>query len=497
MCGASIISFFDKDVKFPVYCSKCWWSDKWDPLSYGREYDFGRPFFEQFGELMQKVPKVGMLQLNNENCDYNALIAFSKNSYMSPGSYVVEDCYYLRKSQYCKDCANSNFLDHCELVCSSVNCNNCYSSSGLIDCRNCSDCHYVAHAAGCQNCFMCSDVVSKKFAFKNVVYGEIEYRKILEKYRGVSPEALMKEFRGFMVTVPKKFQNQINCENSSGDYIQNCKNAENCFDCFDLEDCKNMIESVDVKDSMDLSMHDKEIELCYECCSGGEKNYNLKFAFCTCASPNSTYLYSCFYAGDCFGCDGIHSKTKNCILNKQYSEGEYKGLVAKIIEGFGERKDGFAMSEFFPPNLSLYGYNDSSAQDFYPLTKEEALKRGFKWKEKDPAQYRQAPKLSERNPEKLTDSVTKEIFACSKCGKNFQVLAQELKLFKKMGQGGQTGQFLSDLCGNCRFDELTKLKNKRKLWERKCGKCGVEIKSTYEPGGEVRVYCEKCYLENL
>lgn len=488
MCGGLIISFFDKGVMFPVYCSKCWWSDKWDPRKYGQDFDFSRLFFDQFKELMQKVPKMGMLQLNNENCDYNALIAFSKNSYMSPGSYVVEDCYYLRKSQYCKDCANSNFLDHCELVCASVNCNNCYSSSNLINCRNCSDCHYVAHAAGCQNCFMCSDVVSKKYAFRNVVYPELEYKKILQKYNKKSPEELMREFEEFMISVPKKYQNQINCENSSGDYIQNCKNAKNCFDCFDVEDSSYMTESVDVKDSMDFSMHDKEIELCYECCSGGEKNYNLKFAFCTCASPNSSYMYSCFYAADCFGCDGFHSKVKNCILNKQYPEAEYKNLVSKIIE---HMKKSSEYGEFFPVGLSLYGYNDSGAQDFYPLTKAEAIKKGFNWKEKDPSKYREASKLTEINPKKLPDSIVKEIFACADCGKNFQILAQELKLFRKMKQS------LSDLCVHCRHTELSKFKNPRKLWVRVCDKCGMDLESTYAPGSSEKVYCEKCYLQIL
>lgn len=332
---------------------------------------------------------------------------------------------------------------------------------------------------------MCSNIISKKFAFKNVAYPEIEYRKIIEKYREKSPEELMKEFREFMVKVPKKYQDKINCENSSGDYLQNCKNAQNCFDCFDIEDSKHLIESVDVKDSMDLSMHDKEIELCYECCSGGEKNYNLKFAFCTIASPNSSYMYSCFYAADCFGCDGFHSKVKNCIFNKQYSEAEYKILVPKIIEHM--RKTG-EWGEFSPIAISLYGYNDSGAQDYKPLTREVALQKGFNWKEKDPAQYRPAPKLTERNPEKLPETIVKEIFACKNCGKNFQVLVQELKLFRRMKRP------LSDLCVGCRNAELSKLKNPRKLWDRKCDKCGVDLKSTYAPGGPEKVLCEKCYL---
>ncbi|MBI5753549.1 hypothetical protein HZA40_00190 [Candidatus Peregrinibacteria bacterium] len=276
---------------------------------------------------------------------------------------------------------------------------------------------------------MCSNIVSKKFAFKNVVCGEQEYGKISEKYREKNPEDLMREFMEFSASVPKKYQNQINCENSS-------------------------------------------------------------------------YLYSCFYTNDCFGCDGFHSKVKNCILNKQCSEVEYKNLVGKIIEHM--KKTG-EYGEFFPINLSLYGYNDSCAQDYRPLTREVAIKKGFNWKEKDPAQYRSMPKLTERNPEKLPDSVVKEIFACVHCGKNFQVLAQELKLFKKIKQLiTGLGTPLSNLCGNCRFDELSKLKNPRKLWQRKCDKCGVGIESTYVPavytnGVSVmpKICCEKCYLETI
>ncbi len=498
LCGNSMISFFDKAVAAdsnrpdalapPVYCSKCWWSEKWNPFSYAQEFDFSRPFFEQFKELNLRVPKVGALQLNNENCEYNALIAFSKNSYMSPGSYLIEDCYYLRKSQFCKDCANSSFLDHCELVCASVNCNNCYNCSNLLDCRNCSESNYLAHASGCKSCFMCSDVVGRTFAFKNISYSELEYKKILEIYSKKTPHELENEFKEFMISVPKKNLNQINCEKTAGDYIQNCKNAQDCFDCFNLEDTKYVIESVDVKDSMDLSMHDKEIELCYECCSGGEKNYNLKFAFCTCASPNSSYMYSCFYASNCFGCDGLHSKTKNCILNKQYSDSEYKSMVTKIVDHM--KKTG-EWGEFFPISLCLYGYNDSGAQETHPLKKDEALKKGYPWKEKDSSQYRKSPNLTERNPENLSDSIIKEVFSCKNCSRNFQILSQELRLFRKMKQP------LSDLCGNCRQLELVKMKNPRKLWDIKCSKCEKNMKSSYTNSAKEKVYCEKCYLENF
>jgi hypothetical protein len=35
---------------------KYWWSDEWDPLDYGIEFDFSRTFFEQWKELRDTIP---------------------------------------------------------------------------------------------------------------------------------------------------------------------------------------------------------------------------------------------------------------------------------------------------------------------------------------------------------------------------------------------------------------------------------------------------------
>lgn len=44
-----IISFISPDKPYTVYDQPYWWSVAWDAADYGREYDFSRPFFEQFG----------------------------------------------------------------------------------------------------------------------------------------------------------------------------------------------------------------------------------------------------------------------------------------------------------------------------------------------------------------------------------------------------------------------------------------------------------------
>lgn len=485
MCQATMMSMFDANAPFPVYCVKCFWSDKWDPKEYGQDFDFSRPFFEQFQELLMKVPKAATLQLNNENCDYNALIAFSRNTYMSPGSYQLEDSYYVRKSRLCKDCVNSNSIDNCELVGESTNCTNCYASHHLINCRNCNDSKFLNDCSGCRDCFMCSGLRNKQFYFKNKKYSEEEYKQILQNYAGQTADQLKQEFKEFKNSLPQRAQIQMNSENSSGDYIYNSQNADQCFDCFEMQDCKYMFECTDVKDSMDMSMHDKEIQLCYELCSGGEKNYNLKFSYCSCACPNSDYLYSCFYLSDSFGCDGFHSRSKNCILNRQYSEEEYKALRAKIITHMTETKE---WGEFFPVRISTFAYNESVAQILMPLTKEQAVERGYKWKDIEPKQYTPPTATLPEMIQDTPDTITQELLACVTCGKNYKIIPQELALYRKLHIPA------SKHCADCRQKELDAWKNPRHLWDSTCSNCATPIKTTHSPESGAVVYCEKCYL---
>lgn len=55
--GENIISIYHPDLPFPVYSVEHWYSDKWDALAYGKDFDFNRTFFEQFQEISQSVPR--------------------------------------------------------------------------------------------------------------------------------------------------------------------------------------------------------------------------------------------------------------------------------------------------------------------------------------------------------------------------------------------------------------------------------------------------------
>jgi len=42
-----------------------------------------------------------------------------------------------------------------------------------------------------------------------------------------------------------------------------------------------------------------------------------------------------------------------------------------------------------------------------------------------------------------------------------------------------------------------KLRNPRKLYDRKCDKCSIDIKTTYSPERPEIVYCEECYNKEI
>jgi hypothetical protein len=59
--GNDIISNFHPTSPYKVFEQEHWYSDAWDPLPYGRPFDFFRPFFAQYQELSLAVPRPSLL----------------------------------------------------------------------------------------------------------------------------------------------------------------------------------------------------------------------------------------------------------------------------------------------------------------------------------------------------------------------------------------------------------------------------------------------------
>ena len=148
-----------------------------------------------------------------------------------------------------------------------------------------------------------------------------------------------------------------------------------------------------------------------------------------------------------------------------------------------------AFGEFFHPSLSIFCYNETVAQEYFPLTKTEALARGYRWREKDPKEYRPQTIEIPNDISKVSPNILNEILSCEKCEKNFRIEKMELGFYK------QYGIPVPKKCPDCRHKARLALRNPRMLFDRSCEKCGAILKSTYGPDRPEKVYCEKCYLD--
>jgi hypothetical protein len=193
-----------------------------------------------------------------------------------------------------------------------------------------------------------------------------------------------------------------------------------------------------------------------------------------------------------FGCVGLRKKSY-CIFNKQYTKQEYEKLLPKLVE---KLKTSGEWGNFFPPFISAFAYNEAIANEYMPLTKEEALAQGFRWKDDIPSttgqgtiEYSKLPK----NPEDYNDELLKEVLTCEKCEKNFRLINREVNFYKKNKLG------LPSMCFNCRHERRMLQRNPRNLWKGKCAKCTKEIVTSYKPEDQnkYKIYCEKCYQQEV
>jgi len=490
-----IISIYSSDKSFPVFENNFWWSDNWDAKTYGKDFNFNKNFFEQFFSLLKEVPKMARIQQGeNENSKFCNCASYNKNSYLIFSGNQNEDCLYGTFVNMSKNCLDNFYIINSELCYECINCDNCYDLIFSQNCKNCSGSAFLKNCLGCTDCFACINLQNKKYHFLNKEYSKEEY---LKKISTLSLDTFSnlkisrENFSKFCTKFPHKYMEGIINENCSGNFISNSKNSICCFDSDNLEDCSYCSSSQNIKNCLDVDHYGatQTNELLYECEGVGHGAFNIKFSKLVWGgSSDIDYCYECFSSKDCFGCTGL-KKSQFCILNKQYSREEYFSLRDKIIEHMKQTGE---WGEFFPIELSPFGYNETVAAEYFPLSKNEVLAKNWKWKEDE----EQAKYFGEKYeiPEKITetsDEILQKILICESCEKNYRIVTSELKFYRKKNLP------IPRNCPNCRHSARMKLRNPRKLFTRNCDNCKVEISTSFSPERPEKVFCEKCYLESL
>lgn len=498
-CSASMVSIYNPDYKGPVYCTKCWWSDEWDRTQYGTDFDFSRPFFEQFKELRERTPKVNVAHFRCVNSDYTNQSQDLKNCYMCFAGDASEDCLYGNWYFSCRECIDSNLLRSCELVYETINSANCSRSAYLENCTDCFDSYFLKNCKGCNSCFGSMNLRNKSYFWFNEELSKEEYQKRLSDVQRTrrSIQEIIEKFSAFANTLPIKYYDGEKNVNATGNDLHNNKNIFAGFNVFDSEDSSFLQDAGGAKNCHDCT----EIaynELDYEMEGIG---YSARSIGCS----RSWNIFDCRYAENCFSCDSVFgcvalNKQKYCILNKQYSKEEYETLTAQIIAHM--KKTG-EWGEFFPATISPFAYNETVAQHYFPMTKDEVRAKGWRWYDREARNYG-VTMPHENMPQSIAetdDSILKEVISCSSqdtdeakalhtaCATAFKITPDELMLHRKMNMP------LPEQCFPCRFRDRLNKRTPRRLWHRKCMNegCSNEFETSYAPEGSEIVYCESCY----
>ena len=503
-----------------------WFSDKLDTIEYARDYDFSRSFFEQFFELEGKVPVFPLRVEFMVNSPYCANATALKNCYLCFNSSYSENCMYGNATDFSKDCIDNSHISHSERCYESfwlTNCYQCYFTIMSSDSRNL---WFSRDCVGCNDCFGCANLRKASYCIFNKKYTKEEYESEIKKMKldsisGI--EEARKKSRVFWNTQPVKFLQGLKNLNSTGSYVTNCKNVN---DSFLIREGENMrycqyLQVPKNKDCYDASAWGENMELHYETCLCGGNTFNMKFSSdCWPNCKNLEYCISMFSSSDCFGCVGLKKK-QYCVLNKQYTKKEYEILVEKIKKHMDEMpymdKKGriYKYGEFFPIEFSPFGYNNTTAIQYFPITKEQAENSGYPWIEIPHGEYIITKKASELidSIDNIDDNILKEVIECENCKNPYRILENEFLFYKKEKMP------LPNLCDECRFKRRIEDRLKFQLYERSCmcsgetdntgiykntikhlhgdEPCGEKFKTGYNPDSKEIVYCEKCYQQEV
>ncbi|MFA6324685.1 MAG: hypothetical protein WCX46_00410, partial [Candidatus Paceibacterota bacterium] len=517
--GQKVITMFHPSSKIIVYDRDIWWGDKWDPAQYGQDYDFSRPFFEQFQELLHKVPLASLGNTHVINSTYGNHNLDCKDCFLLYASYDNERVHYSQGALKLKDCIDTYSLLKSSFCYEDVLSGSLYQTHFSYDSDESINSYFLKSCVNCQNCIGCMNLRNKSYCIFNEQYTIDEYLKIKNELNFGNYKSLTdfkKKYKDFVLQFPHRYAGIIKSKDCTGDNILNSKNTKYSFDIYgNVEDSKFVAHGVDCKDSYDCYGFGIG-SLLYEVVDCGNQSGSNYFSVLAHGCLNTTYVYMCYNSKNIFGSIGIR-KGEYYILNKKYSKEEYEELIPKIIKHMNDmpyvdkKSNVYKYGEFFPSEISLFAYNETIAQEYFSKTKEQIAQEGYIYRK--PLEKKYDITLKTKNiPNDINDIkdfIIDEVIECpnkgnelTQCTEAFKIRKDELDFLRKNNIA------LPRFCPNCRHYERLKQRNPMKLWHRQCmcdkkehahgdKKCEVEFETSYAPDRSEIIYCEKCYQQEV
>jgi len=195
-----------------------------------------------------------------------------------------------------------------------------------------------------------------------------------------------------------------------------------------------------------------------------------------------------FQSSNIFGCVGLRGK-QYCVFNRQYDAQSYSSLVGRIVEHMEKTGE---WGRFFPPTTSPFDYNETVAQEYFPLEKADAISQGWTWK--DSLGILEEKVVGIEPPDSINDvdsSILKSLIKSELSGSPIRIISEELKFYKKLRLP------IPRRTPHERHGLRESLRNPRILCPRYCAKCGVEVMSTFPMSMPQSLFCNDCYERQI
>ncbi|KKP24945.1 MAG: hypothetical protein UR25_C0001G0101 [Candidatus Nomurabacteria bacterium GW2011_GWE1_32_28] len=487
----SLITVLPEKNRYPIYTSSEWYSDKWEAMDYGQDYDGNRSFFEQLQELQEKVPHPHQTGVKNTNCDWCDDVWNSKNCYLARSMVGCEQLFYSYRNYFVKNSIDVDVCFNSEKCYDAGECHHSYKLFYSKHSRDCIDSFFLYDCKNCQDCFICWNLRGKSYCIENIQYSREEYLEKLKSFNLGSYKSIQNYKKYFEEIVQKEVVHRPNFNfktyNSYGDYLLNCKNCHNCNTISESEDSYNCVRGISHKSNIDANgcWNSELLGNCASCIDAYAEKY------CAWSSSRySEYLDLCIECEYCFGCVGLKKK-KYCILNKQYEKESFEKLKAKIVE---DMKNNGEYGQFLPYSMSAGPFNFSNSFLYFPETKkEDILKLGGYWEDVNESDIEGVPTSELPDDIKdVKDSIITQALICSLTGWRFNIAQNELSFYKE--NNIPLPRYHFDVRTKNRLKYLTVLQ----AYSYKCFYCEKEVEAYYLPEWNYqKIACEECYKQNI
>ena len=491
-----MISIFGENCPFPIYDYSYFIGDSFDAFSFGREFDSNLPVLDQLLALRKIFPMPSFLNRDPSsiNSDYSNGGRNTKNAYLCSGCYSCEDISYTNMANKSRYILDSRIIKNSEYVYQSIMSDHLYKCSYTYFSKNCMNSMFLYDCRNCIDCFGCVNLRNKSNCIFNVQYSKEDYHRIIASYKPFSKEKIEKferEFWDLVKSLPMNASQNISTVESTGVLLEQSKNVYNCVDTFRSENIRYGEGCIRHNDSMDILFSGVSHHL-YMCTNIGSESSNVKFSVSSKFSTDSEFIFNCKNVSNCFMCFGLQNKSY-CILNKQYSKEEYFDQVDMVKSQMLKNGE---YGQPLPLTFSAQAYNFSMASISFPLTHTEIESLGGYTQKDQESNISADMEVLEYSdiPQYISDvdeSILDKAIVCEETKKPFKIIPSELNFYKIMDLP------LPYIHPIKRMNTNYHVAANGKMHQTICQKCEKSIFSIFDPKENYKLYCEKCYQQEV